>query len=107
MTPEEVLLIEEGGYVEDCRGKVLKVTTSNPEYTYGDRKVYQFCYERLPLKLADYVIDVYEYFCHLLNKTYIYDKELTLEDGAICSARNCCSYIGKNKDDGSVPNQTV
>ena len=58
MTSEEMLLLEEGDYVEDCRGKVLKVITSDPDYAYGASKVYQFCYERLPLKLADYVIDV-------------------------------------------------
>jgi len=98
MTPEEVSLLEEGDYVEDCRGRTLKVVSYSVEYYTNVGKFYQFCYNNLPEKLADFICDIQETVYRFLKKEIIFDKELTFEDGSSDSARNCCSYIGKTNE---------
>ena len=95
MRLEEILLIEEGDYVEDCRSKTLKVSQIEIEYSYNTERFYEFCYKYFPLIVADYITHIYDRISVFFGRQLVYDKHLTLEDGSRCSARNCCSYIGK------------
>jgi hypothetical protein len=97
MKLEEILLLEEGDYVEDCRSKTLKVSQIDTEYTHNTERFYEFCYTYLPSIVADYITNICDIISTFFGIQLVYDKHLTLEDGAYCSARNCCSYIGKTK----------
>ena len=95
MKIEEILLLEEGDYVEDCRSKTLKVSQIEIEYSYNTERFYEFCYKYFPLIVADYITHICDHISAFFGRQLVYDKHLTLEDGSYCSARNCCSYIGK------------
>jgi hypothetical protein len=98
MKIEEILLLEEGDYVEDCRSKTLKVSQIEIEYSYNTERFYEFCYKYFPLIVADYITHICNHISVFFGRQLVYDKHLTLEDGSYCSARNCCSYIGKTNE---------
>jgi len=98
MKLEEILLLEEGDCVEDCRSKILKVSQIDVEYIHNTERFYEFCYTYLPSIVADYITNIYGSISTFFGIQLVYGKHLTLEDGAYCSARNCCSYIGKTNE---------
>jgi hypothetical protein len=98
MKIEEILLLEEGEYVEDCRGKTLKVSQIDIEYSHNTERFYEFCYKYFPPTVAAYITTISNRISAFFGRQLVYDKYITLEDGAYCSARNCCSYIGKTTE---------
>lgn len=82
--------LQVGDVVCDCRGKHLKI--SEVEEVYLDHHPQWIrnivFHDRMPLVLSDILFNLANW-C-IKKKTYLYDKDLTLEDGAHCSARHCC-----------------
>jgi len=94
MTHEEILKTYIGNYVEDCRGKMLKIVNINIEPSFPLLKSFRkICWLILPFKFSMIVQSFVEDMFYYLGWFRIYDKDLLLEDGSECSARNCCSYI--------------
>ena len=82
--------LQVGDVVCDCRGKHLKI--SEVEEVYLDHHTQWIrdiiFHDRMPVILSDVLSDLADRF--LKKRTYLYDKDLILEDGAHCSARHCC-----------------
>lgn len=91
-------ILEEGDYVEDCRGKILKISTITIECSEFTEKLYDLSHTIFPSKIAIAIMNTYIYINNLFNREVVWDLNLILEDGSNCSARNCCSYVGKSKD---------
>lgn len=94
MTEEEILKTNIGDYIEDCRGKILKIVNVTIEPCFPSLKLFRkICYKLLPFKYSTVIIYFVEDLFYCLGWYKIWDKHLLLEDGKECSARNCCSYV--------------
>lgn len=54
--------------------------------------------EWMPNKICNYSYDIYYWMCEKLNRTEMYDKTLTMEDGAVFSVMPCCDPADHDAD---------
>ena len=77
-----------GDSVCDCRGRHLKIVSIEEEYY---NRIPQFLQKIAYHKYApDFVEEFLWTICSKIVSPKLYDKLLLLEDGAYCSAKNCC-----------------
>ena len=85
---EWISSLKVGDIVCDCRGKHLKIETIEEEYC---NRIPQFLQKIAYHKYApNFVEEVLWTICSKIVSPKLYDKILLLEDGAYCSAKNCC-----------------
>ena len=78
-----VLRVKTGDTVCDCRYRHMKIAAVEPEY--GPRPGLEKLSPLLPQRLYEFLRSVWP--------KRVYDLQLTLEDGAQCSARHCCDAL--------------
>jgi hypothetical protein len=89
---EWIKSLKVGDIVCDCRGKHLRIAALEEEYCNPIPKwlcslIYS---ERLKLEYSFILEGFFQKIFSKILAPELYDKTLCLEDGAYCSAKNCC-----------------
>lgn len=84
-----------GDEVCDCRYKHLSIkeiecVTVPIGRNFLSKIIY---HDWVPINTSFKLDTLWERFCDLLKLTYLVDKDLTLEDGGMCSAMHCCDPV--------------
>lgn len=89
---EWIKSLKVGDIVCDCRGKHLRIAALEEEYCNPVPKwlcslIYS---ERLKLEYSFILEGFFQKIFSKILAPELYDKTVCLEDGAYCSAKNCC-----------------
>jgi hypothetical protein len=89
---EWIKSLKVGDIVCDCRGKHLKIETIEEEYCNPIPKwLFELIYsEHIKLEYSFILEGFLQKVFSKILAPKLYNKTLCLEDGAYCSAKNCC-----------------